>query len=169
MTNGFLLSAQRRATKGVAVGGNYTWSHCIGDLSGSQDGGGGTPGAAYLDPNNRHFARGDCAGSRRQIFNTTVVAETPQFGNLNFRLLASGWRLSGIYRRSSGILLTLTSGVDRLLNGVQNQRPQQISANPYGNKSLTNYLNPRRIHAASCGQPRQYGSKQSCRPYNLAI
>jgi len=41
-----------------------------------------------------------------------------------------------------GILLTLTSGVDRLLNGVQNQRPHQISANPYGNKSLTNYLNP---------------------------
>jgi hypothetical protein len=72
----------------------------------------------------------------------TAVGETPRFRNPTLRALATGWRLSGIYRKSSGSFLTITSGVDRELSGVQNQRPDQVLLNPYGNKSLTNYLNP---------------------------
>jgi hypothetical protein len=72
----------------------------------------------------------------------TAVAETPQFSNATMRTLASGWRLSGIYRRSTGEFLSVTSGQDRQLSGVQNQRAQQVLVNPYGDKSLTNYLNP---------------------------
>jgi hypothetical protein len=137
---GLLLSVQRRAARGVTVSGNYTWSHCLGDAWASD---GGTPGRTYLDPNNRSFDRGNCETDRRHIFNMTAVAETPRFGNSTARMLASGWRLSGIYRKTSGAFLSVTSGQDRQLSGVQNQRAQQVLENPYGDRSsLLKYLNP---------------------------
>src|SRR5207237_8620327 len=83
--NGLLLSIQRRAVRGVNIGANYTWAHCIGDLANANTT--GTGGAGYLDPNNRAFDRGNCAdergnpADRRQIFNLTAVAETPQFAS----------------------------------------------------------------------------------------
>ena len=136
--HGLLVSVQRRAARGVTIAGNYTWSHCLGDTSRM----GGTPGATFLDPNNRNFDRGNCDGDRRHIFNMTAVAETPRFANPKVRALATGWRLSGIYKKSSGSWLTILSGQDRELSGVQSQRAQQVLENPYGAKTLTNYLNP---------------------------
>jgi hypothetical protein len=138
--HGLLTSVQRRAVSGVTIGANYTWSHCYGDVSRANSG--GTPGSTYLDPNNRDFDRGNCEGDRRHIFNMTAVAETPQFANPTVKRIASGWRLSGIYRKSSGSFLTILSGQDRELSGVQLQRAQQVLENPYGAKTLTNYLNP---------------------------
>ena len=81
-------------------------------------------------------------GDRRHVFNLTSVAQTPQFANNTLRMIATGWRISGIYRKSSGSFLTITSGVDRALTGISSQRAQQVLENPYGDKSLTNYLNP---------------------------
>ena len=53
--------------------------------------------------------------------------------------------MSGIYRFSSGAPLTVTSGLDQVLNGIGGQRANQISGNPYGDKSagpLSQFLNP---------------------------
>jgi len=47
----------------------------------------------------------------------TALAQTPQFSGDKVRLLASGWRLSGIYRRSSGAPIDISAGSDRLMNG----------------------------------------------------
>jgi hypothetical protein len=143
--HGLLVSVQRRAASGVTVGANYTWSHCNGDGSASQTAGGGNPGANFLDPNNRAFDRGNCEVDRRQVFNMTAVAETPRFSNNTLRAVVSGWRLAGIYRKSSGQFLTITSGVDRALNGITAQRPNQILGNVFDDKSakpLSRYLNP---------------------------
>jgi hypothetical protein len=148
--HGLLLTVQRRAARGVTIGGNYTWSHCIGDKG--FDGVSGTNNnnnIGYNDPNNRRFDRGDCDSDRRQIFNLTAVAETPEFNSPALRALATGWRLSGIYRRSSGVPLHVLAGSDRALNGIRtatggtNQPANQILANPYADKSgrpLTNWL-----------------------------
>jgi carboxypeptidase family protein len=142
--HGLLLSVQRRAARGINVGGNYTWSHCNGD-GGSA---GGYPGtgadSARLFANDRRLDRGNCTGDRRHVFNVTAVAETPQFGNPKLRMLATGWRLSGIYKRSSGAYLTLSTGLDRALSGLGTgtQRPNQVLLNVYGDKSLQNWLNP---------------------------
>jgi hypothetical protein len=140
-----LLSVQRRAANGVSITGNYTLSHCIGDdanvLSAMND----HPNNTYSVPNNRRADRGNCESDRRHVINLTTVAETPQFSNPTMRLLATGWRLSGIYRRSSGDPLTVTAGSDRALNGVSNQRANQLLANPFEDKSagpLSRYLNP---------------------------
>ena len=148
---GILLSVQRRAAKNVSVNGNYTWSHCIGDkvdLTAS----GPDSGETHTNPGNRGFDRGDCNGDRRHLVNMTVVAITPQFSNAKMRMLASAWTLSGIYRWSSGSPFDVLAGSDRALNGVQGfifgqqyQRGNQISDQPYGDKSgrpLTNWLNP---------------------------
>ncbi len=138
--NGMLLSVQRRAVRGLNIGANYTWSHCLGDEYNA----GGAAGGGYLDPYNRRLDYGNCSSDRRQVFNLTGVADTPQFANPTLRLLATGWRLSGIYRKSSGSLLTATAGLDRKLSGDSDaQRPNQILASPYGDRSsLTSYLNP---------------------------
>src|SRR5438552_9575688 len=136
--NGLLLSVQRRAAKGLNIGGNYTWSHCIGDAFTA-----GGPGAGgYLDRNNRRFDRGNCSSDRRQILNMTTVADSPQFSNKTLHMVGTGWRLSGIYRWSTGAYLTATSGLDRALNGdIGPQRPNQVLQNPYG--SDLNYINPK--------------------------
>jgi hypothetical protein len=159
--HGLLLSVQRRAAHGVNIGANYTWSHCLGNAA---DANANSPGAGgYLDPGNRNFDRGNCDSDRRQLVNLTAVADTPQFANPTMRMLATGWRLSGIYRKSSGSWLTVSSGLDRVLSGqAGNQRPNQILGNPYGDRnSVMNYLNPNAF-----AQP-DLGTLGNMRPRNI--
>jgi hypothetical protein len=139
--NGFLLSVQRRAAKGVNIGGNYTWSHCIG--FGNTTGLDQFGGQSYVNPNDRDFDRGNCEGDRRHTLNMTALAQTPRFDNPTMRVLVTGWRLSGIYKVSTGSYMTVLSGLDRALSGIASQRADQILGSPYGDRnSLTNYLNP---------------------------
>jgi Carboxypeptidase regulatory-like domain len=159
--NGLIASVQRRASRGVTVGANYTWSHCISDFSASQTGLAGNPGVTFLDPNNRAFDRGNCVWDLRHVFNMTVVAETPRFANSTMRILATGWKASAIFRATTGNYLTITSGSDRQFSGVANQRALQILQNPYGDGSLGDYLNPK---AFTNPDP---GSLGNMRPLNV--
>jgi hypothetical protein len=129
----------------VTISGNHTWSHCNGDPGTTN----GSPAAssnehAYLFPDNRKLDGTNCPGDRRHIFNMTAVAETPQFDNPTVRALATGWRLAGIYKRSTGEFLTVSTGLDRALSGQYPtiQRPNQLLLNIYGDKSLKNWFNP---------------------------
>jgi hypothetical protein len=147
--HGMLLSVERRVSRGVSTGINYTVSHCIGDYASLYNPMAMHADNEYVIPNNRRFDRGNCDTDRRHVFNMTAVAETPQFSNPTLRAVATGWRLSGIYRRSSGSPLLLLAGADRALNGLEgsnpNQRPNLLLASPYGDKSagpLSRYLNP---------------------------
>jgi hypothetical protein len=140
-----LLSIERSAAEGVTVKANYTWSHCIGENVNLYNPMGNHPNNTYTDPNSRRADRGNCDSDRRHIFNLTAVAETPQFSNPTVRVLAAGWRLSGIYRRSAGSPLNITAGTDRALNGISSQRANQIIQNPFRDRSagpLSSYLNP---------------------------
>jgi len=142
--HGLILSAQRRAATGITIGGNYTWSHCISDPGGLERA--ATSGTeAYSNPDNRRFDRGNCniaATDRRHVFNLSAVVDTPKFSNRGLRAVASGWRLSPIFRILSGGYLSVLSGQDRALTSSGNQRVNQVLANPYGDKSVGNYLNP---------------------------
>ncbi|HYR83835.1 MAG TPA: carboxypeptidase-like regulatory domain-containing protein [Terriglobia bacterium] len=165
--HGMLLSVQRRTSRGVTVNANYTLSHCIGDYGGrSIFGTSLNVDDTYQDPRNRRLDRANCETDQRHNFNLTAVAETPQFANSTLRLLGAGWRLSGIYRRSTNAPLntataqtgnrTVTSGgsatggsgasgLDRALTDVSSQRPNQVLADLYLDKSgrpSTQYLNP---------------------------
>jgi hypothetical protein len=137
--NGLILSLQRRLAKGIAVSANYTWSHCIGDLT--QAAGVTGAGSGYSDLTDRRFDRANCASQqiagnfgtdRRQIFNMTMLAETPKFSGRLLRSVVSGWKLSPILRASTGGYLTVSLATDRYLQGgsTANQRPNQILPDP---------------------------------------
>src|SRR5262249_52290707 len=57
------------------------------------------------------------------------------------RMLASGWRIAPLVRILSGNFMTMTTAQDRTLNGSGNQRVDQVLGNPYGDKTVRNYLN----------------------------
>jgi hypothetical protein len=151
--HGLRLSAENRVVNGLTINGNYTWSHCIGDFADTASEGPGA-GAGYVDPNNRDFDRGNCSSDRRQLFNFTTVAQTPRFENNTMRAIATGWRLSGIYRRATGSYQTVTAGTDRALNGISTQRANQILGDPYSDKSagpMAQFLNPLAFAIPSMG------------------
>ena len=153
--HGVLLSAQKRAANGLSGNVNYTWSTCEGT---AQSNTGGNPlnvGTGYTRPQSLlnppangkdlyELDKGPCSFSPSHIFNLIASAETPQFSSTAARVLASGWRLSGIFRASSGNALRVTTGIDRSLDGVatNTQRVNQVMDNVYGDQSLNNWFNP---------------------------
>ena len=152
---GLLLSVQRRSVGGVTTSANYTWSRCEGLVN--QGGGPLNVATGYLKPvsliNPPSEAettklyeedKGRCSAWREHILNLTASIETPEFSSRTARMLASGWRLSGIFRAQSGDTLTVTTGSDRALSGMQAsiQRANQVKDNPYGDGSINNWLDP---------------------------
>jgi hypothetical protein len=159
--NGLLLSIQRRAVRGVTLNGNYTWSHCISDPVTVEVGNSGNADGGYNSPNNRNFDRGNCRADRRHIFNLSSVAATPQFSNRALNIVASGWRFSNILKILSGDYMAVTVR-DRSLDAISGQRANQVLPNPYGNKTIQNYLNP-----AAFDRP-ALGTLGNLRPYSIA-
>ena len=94
---------------------------------------------------NRRLDRGNCSASatdRRHILNLSGVAETPAFSSPALRAVGSNWRFSAILKVLSGESLSVTTSQDRALNGMGGQRVDQLLPNVYGDKSVSNYLNP---------------------------
>jgi hypothetical protein len=151
---GLLLSVTRRLSGGFTTSGNYTVSRCEGLINQGQSPLNVATGyqipVSLINPPSEAEAqkaydadKGRCDAWRKHIFNITASVESPQFTSATARRLASGWRLSGIFRGSSGTPLTIQAGADRALNGMQatNQRANQVSDNVYGDKSLNNWFN----------------------------
>jgi len=85
--------------------------------------------------------KGHCDQDRTHLANITAGYETPELGNKALRILASNWRVTGIYTARSGQWINITTGVDNALNGQLQQRPNKLSDDFYGPKTLNNYLN----------------------------
>jgi hypothetical protein len=134
---GLKLSMQRRSVNGVSLNANYTLSRCYGleMVPNAQF------GIGYVDPSNPDYDRGYCEGDRTHLANGSATYLTPTVDNPVLGALASNWRLSGIVSVRSGSRLWVISGVDRAFNGQANQRPNQISDDVYGAKTLDSYLN----------------------------
>jgi len=137
---GLKLSFRRRSDTGLGLAGNYTISHCETDTE--VTGSFGQFANGYLDPNNPSFDRGNCPQNRTHLANLTVGAQTPSFGHAVLRAIASDWRIASIVNARSGNWLTVTTGRDIAGAGIANQRVNQVRENPYGTKTLTNYLDP---------------------------
>jgi hypothetical protein len=151
---GLKLSFQRRAGNGLSLGGNYTVSHCTTD----------TPvtgnfvqfNATWLKPGDPSYDRGNCPYNQREIANFSASGQAPQFSRPALRIIASNWRVSGIINANTGNWLTVTTTQDRAFSGIPTQRVDQVSDNPYGDKSLLNFLNAK---AFAIPAPGTYGNE----------
>ena len=118
--------------------------HDLALLRRRDDTGGGFPQIAngFTNPADPAFDRGHCVQDRTHIGSFTAGAQTPQFAGRALRLLASDWRVSGIFTALSGSWLNIITGRDNALSGIQMQRVDQVSDDVYGEKTLARYLNP---------------------------
>ena len=152
---GLLLSVQRRAANGSNVSANYTLSKCEGHPSQ----GGSTPNvnSGYVNPNDIDYDYGACGTDRRHVFNMTLGLRTPEFDSPALRVIASDWRVSGIYRMSSGSPITVGVNTDPAGTGIGGQRAHLIG-DPYGDRdSITNYLN---FASFAFPAPGEYGQQR---------
>ncbi len=162
--HGLQLSVQRRLTAGTSLTGNYTVSSCEGLINQGQSplnvATGYQKPISVINPPSEaeqqkifEEEKGRCDAWRKHIYNVTASVESPMFTNTTARLLASGWRLSGVLRGSSGTPLTVTAGADRALSGMQatTQRANQVLDDPYGDGTINNWLNPRAFAQPALG------------------
>jgi hypothetical protein len=152
--HGLLITLRSQPIRGVNINANYTYSHCLGDLVSNLSSAGSNPNVSYQIPDNRRFDFGSCDVDRRHLLNLTALGELPRFSNATLRAIGTGWRLSTIYTHSSGDPLAIIIGQDIALNGIVNQRPNQILANPYANRAAGPYqlyLNPEAFRVPATG------------------
>lgn len=149
--NGLTLELQKRLGNGLTIDTNYTWSHCISDLSVGNST--GNAGAGLAIPNDRRYDRSNCqsneiggtfSSDRRQIFNFTGIYQTPVLSNHVLRTVASDWNISAIYRHMSAYWVTPILSTDMALNGdAGTERPVQVLADPLcANPRPTCWINP---------------------------
>jgi hypothetical protein len=150
--NGLILSVQKRFSKGVSAFANYTWSHCIGDLSIGDST--GNAGAGLAIPNNRAYDRSNCqsneiggtfSSDRRQIFNLNIVYQAPKLENVWANRVLSDWKVSGIFHYLSAYWVTPILSTDIALNGDSGtERPVQILPDPLcANPTPSCWINPK--------------------------
>jgi len=138
---GLKLSFQRRATAGVSLSGTYTVSRCYGDPA-LQTGSFAEFGSLYTNPDSPAFDRGLCDQDRTHLASFTVAAQTPRLVARALGSWASGWRVSAIISARSGAPLNVViAGLDPY-TGIGNQRVNQVLGNPYGDRTLNDWLNP---------------------------
>ena len=102
---------------------NYTLSHCYGSPDGN---GGGTTNVVvgYNIPSNPAYDNGNCTVDRLHNFDVDAPASRRRTSrSATLRMVASGWRLVGSFRATTGPWLTVTTGVGR-----RAQRPARHAA-----------------------------------------
>ncbi len=146
--NAMQLEVRRRSQKGLIFQGNWTWAKGLDDV-------GGTVQAALLDLENLGRDRADSDYVRRHVINVNATWELP-WG----RGVLRGWRLSSIWRYSTGRYLTPSFAST---GGLSNNRPDVVygvSPNlPRGQRSADHWFNPaafKEVPAVdpASGQPR---------------
>jgi hypothetical protein len=144
-----LLSANRRAARGMTLTANWTISRCVTDLINYEP---AMAGFALSKPGDVAYDRGSCGGGdRRHVVNLSTVYQIPNLANGALRHLTNDWQVSGILRAQSGDHFNVVTGVDSALSGQLNQRPNQIKDDIYA-KQGSRWLDPAAFQAAGPGQ-----------------
>jgi hypothetical protein len=119
---GLLLKLEHRFASHFTWLANYTWSQCIS----TWDFGGELAGVDYQNQNNRDGEKADCNFDRRQIYNTSLVAESPGFGSGALKAISRDWQLAPIVSLFTGQPFSVTTGSDVSLTGEGTDRPNVV-------------------------------------------
>ena len=169
---GMYISVQKRLSQGISAGGNYTYSHCIGDVYDQQTTSTGVTGNV---PGNRRQYRSNCLGSDlRHIVILNMVATSPKFSNKWLRIAASDWQIAPIAQIKSAQFFTVTSGTDRALTVAPGQTPNLVNLTPYAAQpNVTQWLNPQAFAFPALGSYGNLGYNNLRGPgvfqFNLAL
>ncbi len=146
--NALIVSMEHRLSSHFSLLGNYTWSHCIGDLVTTE-----LSGPVYTNPSNRRFDRGNCtAVDVRENFNLSAVLQSPHYSSRPLQWIAGDWELAPIVGLHSGSYFSVTTGVDNAFSGIGGQRPNQLLTEPYCYSQTANcWLNPKAFGSPAPG------------------
>jgi hypothetical protein len=127
--NGLLASVQHRLSQGFSINANYTWSHCLDDGEVGQD-----IADSFQNPANPKADWGNCGSDRRQIFNLSLVAQSPKLSSSWMNRILGNWNGSGIFTATTGSYSNVSDGSDVSLIGQRGvpgsggftDRPNQV-------------------------------------------
>jgi hypothetical protein len=140
--HGLLLTVNHRLSQNFTLLANYTWSHCIG----LGEFGGELSASRLIDnPNNFALDQGNCSFDVRHIFNSSLVASGPKFGNNITRAVFGDWQLSTILGYRTGNHFSVLGGTDSSLTGIKQDRADII-----GDPSSGSCPNGAAVGTATC-------------------
>jgi len=141
-------TVQRRFSKGLTIGGQWTWSHSIGNTGGSNE------AQTAQNPFNFEFDRGNNAFDVRHCMNVTALYELPVGTGRRFmsdlhplaEAILGGWQVGGVFNARTGLPVDVTlarndlayvvNGTGQLVNNPIVQGGQVLTTaivnNPYG-------------------------------------
>ncbi len=117
--NAMLVSLNHRFSHHFTLLANYTWSHCrdLGDFAGEL-----SSSRLLSNPNNFAADAGNCSFDVRHIFNSSLVASTPNWGHGVAGALVHDWRFSSIIGYRTGSHYSVLGGTDGSLTGIKQDR-----------------------------------------------
>ena len=150
---GLKVAVRRRAANGLSINANYTLGRCWGVATPT---GFSQISQGYNKPDDPDYDRGHCPQDRTHLANIQMGYVTPQLTNAIARVLASDWRLSGVVSMRSGQWLNIVVSGDPAGTGIHRQatgqRPNRVSDDVYGVKTLDSYLNRAAFVAPAPGE-----------------
>jgi hypothetical protein len=138
--NGLILKARHRFARNYTVLASYTYSKCLqdGEIESNDL---GNNGPSYQNPYDRSADYGLCDSDLRHSFVSSLVVDSPKFGNKFAQAALGNWEVSPIVSVQAGYPFNPLSGVDNSLTGIGQDRPNVVG-NPYlRNKTTRKWLN----------------------------
>src|SRR6266700_1492245 len=133
--NALLTSLNHRFSQHFTLLANYTWSHCIdlGDFAGEL-----SASRLISNPNNFSVDHGNCSFDVRHIFNSSLVASSPNWGHGVAGKFMNDWQLSTIIGYHTGSHYSIMGGTDGALTGIKQDRAD-IVGNPFSGTCSNGY------------------------------
>ena len=125
--NALQLSLEKRASHGLTILANYTWSKSMDDLPFGEGVSGFDTGYSTLplnNPNRHEFDYGPSGFDSTNVLVASVVWHAPSFGNSNelVRHVLGDWEVGGVVSAASGRPITVLQGTEISGTGIGNDR-----------------------------------------------
>jgi hypothetical protein len=151
--NALMVSADRRFSRGLAFGANYTYSKTNGD----SDGPGNWPPYPVQNPRDLRASRGPASFDRTHVIMGNFVYELPFARNLKGAAgaLLNGWQINGIVALRSGFPITITQSSD-LNTGTPSYhpvRPDRVADGRLDNPTRQLWFDPNAFRRVTCNIP----------------